>query len=51
MTHRSLQETDPESRRKRFDELRRTAADDELARAYVRRTSLIAMVEEANQIT
>jgi len=47
----TLQENDPEARRRRFDELRRTAADDHLARAYVRRTSLIAMVEEAAQIT
>ena len=47
----TLQENDPEARLRRFDELRRIAADDDLARAYVRRTSLIAMVEEANSIT
>ncbi len=47
----TLQENDPEARQRRFDELRRTAADEDLARAYVRRTSLIAMVEEANNIT
>ena len=47
----TLQENDPEVRRRRFNELRRTAAVKDLARAYVRRTSLIAMVEEANSIT
>ncbi len=47
----TLQESDPEMRRRRFDDLRRTAADPARAREYVRRTSLIAMVEEANGIT
>ena len=45
-----LGERDPEVRRRRFDELRRTADDSEAARAYLRRSSLIAMVEEANAI-
>lgn len=45
-----LQESDPEARRKRFDELRATAADPERHRAFLRRTSLIAMVEEADSI-
>ena len=47
----TLQENDPEARQRRFDELRRTAANNDLARAYVRRTSLIATVEEASNIT
>ena len=45
-----LGERDPEIRRQRFDELRRTADDPDTARAYLRRSSLIAMVEEANAI-
>ncbi len=45
-----LGERDPEIRRQRFDELRRTADDPDAARAYLRRSSLIAMVEEANAI-
>ena len=45
-----LSERDPEIRRQRFDELRRTADDPDAARAYLRRSSLIAMVEEANAI-
>lgn len=45
-----LQETDMEVRRKRLEELSRTAADPEKARAYMLRSSLIAMVEEANGI-
>ena len=45
-----LGERDPEVRRRRFDELRRTADDPDAARAYLRRSSLIAMVEEANAI-
>lgn len=47
----TLQENDPEARRRRFDDLRAAAADPVRARDYVRRTSLIAMVEEANSIT
>ena len=46
-----LGERDPDIRRRRFDELRRTADDPDAARAYLRRSSLIAMVEEANAIT
>lgn len=45
-----LGERDPEIRKRRFDELRRTAEDPDAARAYLRRSSLIAMVEEANAI-
>ena len=45
-----LGERDPEVRRRRFDELRRTADDPDAARSYLRRSSLIAMVEEANAI-
>ena len=45
-----LGERDPKIRRRRFDELRRTADDPDAARAYLRRSSLIAMVEEANAI-
>ncbi|MCY4549520.1 MAG: FAD-dependent monooxygenase [Defluviicoccus sp.] len=46
-----LGERDPDIRRRRFDELRRTADDPGAARAYLRRSSLIAMVEEADAIT
>ncbi|MDE0057480.1 MAG: FAD-dependent monooxygenase [Defluviicoccus sp.] len=46
-----LGERDPEIRRRRFEELRRTAGDRGAARAYLRRSSLIAMVDEANAIT
>jgi 3-(3-hydroxy-phenyl)propionate hydroxylase len=45
-----LQESDPEARRRRLDELRQTVADDEKHRDYLRRVSLIAMVEEADSI-
>ncbi len=45
-----LGERDPDIRRRRFDELRRTADDPGAARAYLRRSSLIAMVEEADAI-
>jgi 3-(3-hydroxy-phenyl)propionate hydroxylase len=47
---RLLEERDPEARRRRLDELRATAADPVKARDYMRRSSLIAMVEEANAI-
>jgi 2-polyprenyl-6-methoxyphenol hydroxylase-like FAD-dependent oxidoreductase len=47
----TLQEKDPDKRRQRFDELRAIAADPERHRAYLRRTSLIAMVAEADSIT
>ncbi len=46
-----LQETDPKLRRNRFDELRRTAEDPERAKTFLRSSSLITMVEEANGIT
>lgn len=46
-----LEENDPVERRKRLDELRETAEDKEKLRAYLRRVSLVAMVEEANSIT
>ncbi len=46
-----LGERDPDIRRRRFDELRRTADDPGAARAYLRRSSLIAMIEEADAIT
>ena len=45
-----LGERDPVIRRQRFDELRRTAEDPALAREYLRRSSLIAMLEEADAI-
>lgn len=45
-----LQETDMEARRKRLEELSRTAADPAKARAYMLRSSLFAMMEEANGI-
>ena len=46
----TLEENDPEARRARLDDLRRTAADPVRAREYLRGSSLIAMVEEANSI-
>jgi 3-(3-hydroxy-phenyl)propionate hydroxylase len=46
-----LQENDPESRAKRLDSLRAIAADRAEHINYLRRVSLIAMVEEANSIT
>jgi 3-(3-hydroxy-phenyl)propionate hydroxylase len=47
---RILQETDPEARKARLDELRDTVADEEKHRAYLLRASLVQMVEEANAI-
>jgi hypothetical protein len=47
----TLQETDPEARQKRLDGLRAIAADKTQHIEYLRRASLIAMVEEANSIT
>jgi 3-(3-hydroxy-phenyl)propionate hydroxylase len=47
---RILQETDPEARKARLDELRQTAADDDAHRAYLLRASLVLMVEEADAI-
>jgi 3-(3-hydroxy-phenyl)propionate hydroxylase len=47
---RLLEERDPDRRRRNHDELRRTADDPALARAYLLRTSLIASVREADAI-
>ncbi|MEX2453128.1 MAG: NAD(P)/FAD-dependent oxidoreductase [Rhodospirillaceae bacterium] len=47
---RLLQETDPETRKARLDELGNTAADRDAHRAYLLRSSLVQMVEEANAI-
>ncbi len=49
-TKQMLGERDPKVRRQRFDALRRTAEDPALAREYLRASSLIAMVEEADSI-
>ena len=46
-----LKESDPLERQKRFDELRAISDNPRQHLDYVRRTSLIAMVEEANSIT
>lgn len=46
----TLQERDPAKRQARLDELRRTAADPEAHKEYLRRAGLIRMVEEANAI-
>ena len=47
---RLLEERDPAVRRKNLDELKRTAEDPALARAYLLRTALIASVREADAI-
>jgi 3-(3-hydroxy-phenyl)propionate hydroxylase len=47
---RLLTEKDPDVRRKNHDELRRTAEDPKLARAFLLRTSLIASLREAETI-
>jgi 3-(3-hydroxy-phenyl)propionate hydroxylase len=47
---RLLAEKDPAVRRKNNDELRRTAEDPKLARAFLLRTSLIQSLREAEQI-
>jgi 3-(3-hydroxy-phenyl)propionate hydroxylase len=47
---RLLQERDPATRRANHDELRRTAADPALARAFLLRSSLIESVREAEAI-
>jgi len=47
---RLLAERDPAVRRKNLDELKRTAEDPVLARAYLLRTALIASVREADAI-
>ena len=45
-----LQETDPEIREKRLNELAETAKDEAANRAYLLRSSLMSMVEEADSI-
>jgi 3-(3-hydroxy-phenyl)propionate hydroxylase len=47
---RVLTEKDPAVRRKNHDELRRTAEDPKLARAFLLRTSLIESLREAERI-
>ena len=47
---RLLAERDPAVRRKNHDELRRTAEDPKLARAFLLRSSLIESLREAEQI-
>lgn len=42
-----LEETDPDTRRARHDELRRTAADPAAAREYLRKSSMIEALERA----
>lgn len=46
-----MEERDPESRKRRFDELRRTAADRKRARDYMRRAQLIESLEVAAAVT
>ena len=43
---RTIEERDPEIRRRRHDEMRRTAEDPELARAYLLKTSMLASVRD-----
>ena len=45
-----LEESDPETRRKTLDELRRRAADPAAHRDYVRRSALVAMWEKSQAI-
>ena len=47
---RLLAEKDPAVRKRNHDELRRTAEDPKLARAFLLRTSLIESLREAEQI-
>ncbi len=47
---RTLEENNPQARKRNFDELRRQANDPELARDYARRGSLIAMWERSEAI-
>ncbi|MCZ6845124.1 MAG: FAD-dependent monooxygenase, partial [Alphaproteobacteria bacterium] len=46
----TLEEADLKARQERFDELRATVEDPQKHSEYLRRVSLIAMVEEANSI-
>ena len=48
---RVLAEKNPAVRRKHHEQLRRTAEDPKLARAFLLRTSLIESLREADQIT
>jgi 2-polyprenyl-6-methoxyphenol hydroxylase-like FAD-dependent oxidoreductase len=45
-----ISERDPVTRKKTLDEMRRTAADREAARAYLLRSSMIASVRRAAEI-
>jgi 3-(3-hydroxy-phenyl)propionate hydroxylase len=47
---RVLAEKDPEVRRKNHEQLRRTAEDPALARAFLLRSSLIDSIREADRI-
>ena len=47
---RMLQETDPKIREERLNELQQTRNDPDSNRAYLRRSSLVQMVEEADSI-
>ena len=47
---RMLQETDPDIRQERLNELADTAKDEAANRAYLLRSSLVSMVEEADSI-
>jgi 3-(3-hydroxy-phenyl)propionate hydroxylase len=47
---RTLEERDPESRRRRFEELVRTASTPELAREYLINSSMIAAVRRAAEV-
>jgi 3-(3-hydroxy-phenyl)propionate hydroxylase len=47
---KTLEETDPEARRRNFEELRRTAEDPERALEFVRRSSLLAMWRKSEAI-
>jgi 3-(3-hydroxy-phenyl)propionate hydroxylase len=46
-----MEERDPASRKRRFDELRRTAEDPKRARDYMRRAQLIESLEVAASVT
>jgi 3-(3-hydroxy-phenyl)propionate hydroxylase len=48
---RLLDERDPAVREKNLDELRRTAADPETAKAYMRRAALIDSLQDAASVT
>jgi 3-(3-hydroxy-phenyl)propionate hydroxylase len=48
---KTLEEREPEVRRRNLDELRRTAADPERARAYMRRAALIESLRAASSVT